>query len=304
MDAPSKGLVKEMQCIDSVAERVEPHCFDFGTKAETLWRLKPLINEALIPELYFFSSGEWAASKSNVLNTIHEHFDKKVLAIRSSALAEDDAKNSMAGAFLSKLNVDSSSPAELEAAIDQVVRSMTGNLRDQVLVQPMVDDVAVSGVIMTFDMVHGAPYYCRDFEEESGRTDLVTSGNGGHKSLFVYRYADSRMVKSSRVALFLRLARELEKICECAALNIEFGMNKWGQLFLFQVRRIALSRNWHPVTERLKAWPMLRILCAIAQGGGRECWVIELFSLLCRTGILLKSSAPLLVLWLHHCTES
>jgi hypothetical protein len=78
----------------------------------------------------------------------------------------------------------------------------------------------------------------------------VTSGNGGHKSLFVYRYADSRMVKSSRVALFLRLARELETICECAALNIEFGLNKAGHLFLFQVRRITLSRNWHPVTER------------------------------------------------------
>jgi len=250
MDAPSKILGKEMQRMDSLAERVEPHCFDFGTKAETLWRLKPLITEALIPELYFFSLGEWAASKSNVLNTIHGHFEKKVLAVRSSALAEDDAKNSMAGAFLSKLNVDSSNPVGLEAAINQVVRSMTGNLRDQVLVQPMVDDVAVSGVIMTFDMVHGAPYYCIDFDDESGRTDLVTSGNGGHKSLFVYRYADSSMVRSSRVALFLRLARELEKICECAALNIEFGMNKAGQLFLFQVRRITLSRNWHPVTER------------------------------------------------------
>jgi hypothetical protein len=27
-------------------------------------------------------------------------------------------------------------------------------------------------------------------------------------------------------------------------------MNKAGQLFLFQVRRIALARHWHPVTER------------------------------------------------------
>jgi len=250
MDASSKIMVKEPERTNSAGERDELHCFNFGTKAETLLRLKPLITEALVPELYFFSLGEWTASKSNVLNTIREHFDKKVLAVRSSALTEDDNKNSMAGAFLSRLNVDGSRPSELETAVDQVVRSMTGNLRDQVLVQPMVDDVAVSGVIMTFDMVHGAPYYCIDFDDESGRTDLVTSGNGGHKSLFVYRYAESGMVRSSRVALFLRLARELEKICGCAALNIEFGMNKAGQLFLFQVRRITLSRNWHPVTER------------------------------------------------------
>lgn len=250
MDTPSKIFGRETQRIDSAAGRAEQGLFAFGTKAETLLRLKPLVTEALIPELHFFSLGDWAASKNNVLNTIREQFDKKVLAVRSSAIAEDEAESSMAGAFLSKLNVDNSSRAELEAAIDQVVQSMTGNLRDQVLIQPMVDDVAVSGVIMTFDMVHGAPYYCIDFDDESGRTDVVTSGNGGHKSLFVYRYADSTMVRSARVALFLRLARELEEICECAALNIEFGMNKAGQLFLFQVRRITLSRNWHPVTER------------------------------------------------------
>lgn len=193
---------------------------------------------------------EWADSKNNVLNTIHEHFGNKVLAVRSSALVEDTEENSMAGAFLSKLNVDSNSRSGLGAAIDLVIQSMTGNLRDQVLVQSMVDDVAVSGVIMTFDMVHGAPYYCIDFDDESGRTDAITSGNGVHKSLFVYRDADNSMIKSSRVASFIRLAQELESICKCAALDIEFGMDKAGQLFLFQVRRIALARNWHPVTER------------------------------------------------------
>lgn len=230
--------------------RAALNSFIFGTKAETLLRLKPLVTEAMVPELYFFSLKEWEASKNNILSKIHEIFGNKVLAIRSSALAEDGAETSMAGAFLTKLNVVSSNRLQLERVIDQVVLSMTGNPRDQVLVQPMIDDVAVSGVIMTFDMVHGAPYYCIDFDDESGRTDLVTSGNGEHKSLFVYRHADNSMIKSARIASFLRLARELEKICECAALDIEFGLNKAGQLFLFQVRRMALSRNWHPVTER------------------------------------------------------
>lgn len=238
----------------SEASRITGHAeltsFAFGTKAETLWRLKPLVTEVLIPELYFFSLGEWAASKNNILEVIQTRFSNQICAVRSSALAEDAADSSMAGAFLSTLNVDSRSRADLEKSIDQVVQSMTGNPRDQVLVQSMVDEIAVSGVIMTFDMVHGAPYYCIDFDDESGRTDVVTSGSGVHKSLFVYRYADSSMVKSARVAAFLRMARELEAICECAALDIEFGMNKAGQLFLFQVRRISLARNWHPVTER------------------------------------------------------
>jgi len=222
----------------------------FGTKAETLYRLKTLITTAKVPELFYFSLKDWEDKRESVLTDIGKYFGNQVLVVRSSALAEDGADTSMAGAFLTLLSVDGDNRSELEAAINRVAQSMSGDPRDQVLVQPMVDDVVVSGVIMTFDMVHGAPYYCIDFDDESGRTDAITSGNGGHKSLYVYRYADNSLIKSPRVSKFLELARELEKICDCAALDIEFGMNRKGQLFLFQVRRIALSRNWHPVTER------------------------------------------------------
>lgn len=231
-------------------EMIEAQTFTFGTKAETLWNLKPLIREASVPDIVFFTLEQWSTQKHILLDSILEKFGSALLAVRSSAIAEDGAESSMAGAFLTKLNVQGNNHSELETAINQVVNSMTGNPRDQVLVQPMMRDIEISGVIMTFDMVHGAPYFCIDFDDESGRTDAVTSGNGIHKSLFVYRDADNKLIRSTRIALFLQLARELESICQCAALDIEFGMNKAGQLFLFQVRRIALARNWHPVTER------------------------------------------------------
>ncbi|HEY0841669.1 PEP-utilizing enzyme [Methylotenera sp.] len=224
--------------------------FKFGTKAETLWNLKDLVTEALVPEIYFFTRDQWSTAKLAILDEIHQQFGNSTLAVRSSGLNEDGANSSMAGAFLSNLNVHSGDCDELTLAIEQVLQSMSGNPRDQVLVQPMISDIEVSGVIMTFDMVNGAPYFCIDFDDESGRTDVVTSGNGIHKSLFVYRDAHSSLIRSPRIAQFLSLARELEAICKCAALDIEFGMNKAGQLFLFQVRRIALARHWHPVTER------------------------------------------------------
>lgn len=232
---------------DGVGESVR---FEFGTKAETLERLQPLVRGVSIPPLHHFSVADWTVDPKQVLNVVRSRFAGAVVAVRSSAKMEDSALGSMAGAFLSKLGVPSGEEAELESAIDQVVGSMTGNSRDQVLVQGMVTDVAVSGVIMTYDMVHGAPYYCIDFDEDTGLTDAVTSGRGVHKGLFVYRYADDNMVRSARIAAFLRAARELETICGCSALDIEFGVSRTGQTFLFQVRRMALSRNWHPVTER------------------------------------------------------
>jgi phosphohistidine swiveling domain-containing protein len=183
------------------------------------------------------------------LDAIQLHFGGGLLAIRSSALVEDGATSSNAGAFLSKLKIRCADRAELAAAIDGVAASMTGHPRDQVLVQSMASNIALSGVIMTFDLVHGAPYYCIEYEDETGRTDLVTSGAVIHKGLFVYRDADLAQIRSPRIASFLRLARELEALCGCPALDIEFGMGPDGQLTLFQVRRISLAQNWHPATE-------------------------------------------------------
>ena len=228
----------------------ESTVFAFGTKAETLRDLKPLIEEATIPDFHVFVRLQWLNNRQHVLDTIVEKFGDRLLAIRSSALSEDGGRSSMAGAYLTKLDVDCSDRFELEASIEEVVQAMTDNPRDQVLIQPMVGEIEVSGVIMTFDIVQGAPYYCIDFDDESGRTDAVTSGTGVHKSLYVHRDAGDQMIRSPRVGRFIALARELERISHCAALDIEFGMNKAGQLFLFQVRRIVLARNWHPVTER------------------------------------------------------
>lgn len=103
----------------------------------------------------------------------------------------------------------------------------------------MIEDIAVNGVIMTYDMVHGTPYYCIDFDDESGRTDTITGGSVINKGLFVYRHAEPGLLRSPRILRFLQLAKELESLCACLALDIEFGLDRTGKLYLFQVRRMA-----------------------------------------------------------------
>lgn len=233
--------------------------FRFGTKAETLEHLRPLIAEAVIPESVCFAVREWKTSRAAILRRIQKTFGAVTLAVRSSALGEDAAGQSLAGAFMTRLGVDGADAVVLGQAIDGVAASMTGDFRDQVLVQAMVEDIAVSGVIMTHDMVHGAPYYCIDYDDESGRTDLVTAGNGINKGLFVYRNAEPGLIRSPRVSRFLKMARELERVCGCPALDIEFGLGRDGRLYLFQVRRMALSASWHPVTQRRVARQLVHV---------------------------------------------
>ena len=167
--------------------------------------------------------------------------------MRSSALIEDGANESMAGAFLSLQHVNGASPGDVTDAITRVMQSMTGNPQDQVLVQPMIEDIAVNGVIMTYDMVHGTPYYCIDFDDESGRTDTITGGSVINKGLFVYRHAEPGLLRSPRILRFLQLAKELESLCACLALDIEFGLDRTGKLYLFQVRRMARADTGIPL---------------------------------------------------------
>lgn len=228
---------------------IEP-TFTFGTKAETLNNLRGRIHSGTIAESLYFSRSRWDADPEGIMTAIQARFSNLSVAVRSSALTEDAAHSSMAGAFLSILNVAVPDRNALEAAIQQVAQSMTGSPKDQVLIQTMAGDIVVSGVIMTYDMVHGAPYFCIDYDDETGRTDAVTSGNGVHKSLYVHRECPEQLIRSERIAAILRLARELERTCHCAALDIEFGLDGHGEIHLFQVRRIALARYWHPVTER------------------------------------------------------
>lgn len=224
--------------------------FKFGTKAETLDALHGRITSAIVPPLAYYEVQSWRDNPQAVLDDIGSRCKSPMLVVRSSALAEDQAGTSMAGYFESLLNIPSGDVDALSGAIEKVAASMASSGADQILIQEMAVNQIVSGVIMTFDVARGAPYYCIDFDDETGRTDTVTSGSGAHKSLYVHRDASVDFITSDRIKSFLTLARELEEICKCAALDIEFGMDKTGQLYLFQVRRIVLASEWHPVVER------------------------------------------------------
>ena len=129
--------------------------FAFGTKAETLERLAPLVHRASVLDLVYFGVAEWESDRSGVLRRLAERFGAARLAVRSSAAGEDGADSSQAGAYSSYLDVDGADRCALEQAIAAVIASYPGNPLDQVLVQPMLTAVALSGVVTTHDMERG-----------------------------------------------------------------------------------------------------------------------------------------------------
>lgn len=223
-----------------------------GTKAETLERLRARYPQFNVPDLEYFNLKRWRAERPKIIAALQRRFADGLVVVRSSSQAEDTLGQSNAGAFLSVLDVDPLDSVALEEAVQAVADSLPGGPDDQVLVQPVVRDLVVSGVIMTRCMYDGSPYMVLNYDDESGRSDSVTGGVGETKTIHVFRGVLESDLRSERVRAMVRLARELEAVFGSSTLDIEFGLDRSGVMHLFQVRPMASVREWSPeVDERI-----------------------------------------------------
>ena len=225
----------------------------FSTKAKTLEWVSSFVKLSQVPPLLFFQVKQWKNSQESILRSIESKFGSISLIIRSSALGEDHPNQSMAGVFKSCLNVNGRIQNDIILAVESVIASYSGNPHDQILIQPMIPNISVSGVITTHVLDDGAPYYVINYDDESGRTDTITGGTGINKTVLIHRDAEESMILSERVKKWKALAEELEYICDNVPLDIEFAQTYQGQLYLFQVRRISVEKNWNRLTtQRIK----------------------------------------------------
>ena len=221
---------------------------ELGSKAETLSRLSEFLKKSTVPPLYSFTVCDWRDHTKNHLEKLHEFFDGKKIIIRSSALAEDTELTAMAGAFLSIANINSDNFDDIEAAVNDVISSYSKCdrsilLNDQVLVQEMMQNVSMSGVVFTQDMNNGAPYYVINYDDETGLTDTVASGYC-NRTLYVHRDSVSGL-RSDRIKTLLVAVKEIELLLGCNTLDIEFSIDNQNQVSLFQVRTITTKLNWN-----------------------------------------------------------
>lgn len=226
----------------------------FGTKAQTLLKLRPLVRHACVLPSYSFDVADWTEKQPQQLQSIRKKFGTRKLIIRSSAVAEDSLTESFAGAFHTELGVDGQSVPAITRAVENVIRSYPGeNPDNQVLVQPMLEDIAISGVITTYTLNDGAPYYVINYDDESGKTDTVTGGTGVNKTVLIHRQATPEMIQSPRVAQWLHLAQELETLFPDTPLDIEFAQTRQNVLYLLQVRPMCVSKFWNrQIAEKIK----------------------------------------------------
>src|SRR5208282_6041242 len=189
-----------------------------------------------------FSVGDWRSDAAGMLAAVAATpWGSRRVIVRSSALGEDGPGSSQAGKYDSVLGVVGS--AAIAQAIDRVIDSFAndGSDDDQIFVQPMLDHVAMAGVVFSRSP-SGGPYYIINYDDRSGLTDRVTAGTGDNLETFYCARSRPDACPPS-LAPVIALVRELETLLASDAIDVEFAVGDDGQIYLLQVRRLVVDHQ-------------------------------------------------------------
>ncbi len=229
-----------------------------GTKAETLQRLYQKLECATVLPQYTFTVEEWEREPEQIKSKLLSLDWSETVIVRSSSLAEDTSTNSQASKYESIANI--SGEEEFQRAVERVIFSYDDdNGANQILVQPMLSDVAICGVAFTLDPNTMGNYYVINYDAQ-GSTSAITSGQGAENKLY-YRFKQNgieghseSMGQIDRLCLALQ---ELEVFFGQNNLDVEFAFTQTGVLYILQVR--ALCIQGMPVDKGLQERELKRI---------------------------------------------
>ena len=155
----------------------------FSTKADTLQAVREKTKKFKVLPQVSFTVRNLIKSPESIMERITSELHSKYFIVRSSAISEDSEHQSLAGAYLSVMDV---TEATLPDAVNRVMDSFgDNNPENQILVQPMLEGVSMSGVLFTMDPNSGGHYFVINYDESSS-TDSVTSGESGTSARYIF----------------------------------------------------------------------------------------------------------------------
>ena len=193
-----------------------------------------------VPYLILVKEKDFIKNSNNVLRHISNKFNK-LIAIRSSASNEDTEKSSLAGKYLSFLNIDPKNRSLVKECINKIIKSYNNSKKNEIIIQDMIGDNIVSGVCTTVDLHNYLPIININYYEGK-RTDVVTSGLNNTHTLTIFEEKYIK-VKDKKIKKLLIEIKKLKKQFNSNLLDIEFAINKKNKIFILQVRKIVLPKN-------------------------------------------------------------
>lgn len=150
-----------------------------------------------------------------------------------------------AGKYESVGNI--SNATEFAAAVDKVINSYDEvNDLNQVLVQPMLENVSIRGVAFTLDPNNLGNYYVINYDE-TGSTSAVTAGSSAGSRLCYwfksYKMSEDECEKPDEMQRLCLVLKELEDFFGQDNLDVEFAYTKDKVLYILQVRSLCIAAD-------------------------------------------------------------
>ena len=131
--------------------------------------------------------------------------------------------------YTSILDIKSTNFVDLKKAINKVIKSYPDkNDNNEVLVQPMLKNVLIGGVVFTRSLQNGAPYYTINYDDISGSTESITSGTSqDDKTLIIERdvLSNTKFLPENLKNILFSI-KEIENLLNYDSLDIEFAITK------------------------------------------------------------------------------
>lgn len=210
-----------------------------NNKAKTLINLK--LKKSKIPKLKIYTYKNFLKKPEDILEDISSRFNKNI-AIRSCSKSEDQQQKSNAGKFKSFLNINPKNKEEVKNKILEVIKSYKKNLiTSEFFIQEMVNNIKISGVILTRNLENFLPCYSINYSEGENST-TVTSGKDGTKTLL---YIKNNKYKLNNIfSKLINSTKEIEEKTKFHDLDIEFIINKNNEIFILQVRKLVIPKKF------------------------------------------------------------
>ena len=217
-----------------------------GSKGRNLAILKEIVKRARVADIVLFTVCEWKSRKEEILARVQMLNSEKYI-VRSSCLLEDQSSGSLAGAFSSFLSIPLEDVAE---KIDLCIASYGRDFGDdEVLVQPMLAGVVLSGVAFSHD-----PSTCSEYRviswHDSADTARVTSGKHANT---LYEIPCSSFCCAPHLNPLRALMDELSNFYEGLPIDCEFAFTRnqeeETQIWLLQVRPLLLNKIPFPASS-------------------------------------------------------
>ena len=228
---------------------------ELGTKAETLEKMYGNLRYAKVLPQFTFTVGQWNRKKEKVLEEFRELEWKNSVIVRSSALNEDTKVSSCAGKYDSVSRV-SGELAFIEAVETVIASYGEEELNNQVLVQPMLQNVQMCGVAFTLEPSTYGNYYVVNYDT-TGSTDAITSGTGYVGHLF-YHFKEVENPATEELENLIRALAELEIFFGQDNLDVEFAITKEKELYILQVRTLCVGEKRIDLSEQKKQLEQIR----------------------------------------------